>query len=349
MPPQTMTTKQAARQFPGARLHVVSGKGGTGKTTVAAALALSLARGGRRVLLAEVEDRQGLARMFDTAPLTYEERTLAVAEDNGEVFGLAVEPRAAFMEYLEKFYRAGPVAALLRRTGAVDFVTTIAPGLRDVLLTGKIWESSKRRRSPRKGEPFAYDAVVLDAPPTGRIGNFLNVNAEVSGLAKVGPIHQQASSVTAWLKSENTVVHLVTLLEEMPVQETQDAAAEIQQIGIPLGCIIVNQVPDKALDALTEPAATADQFDRDEIMAGLLDSGVIRSGNEHTARSQGILASLLDQAASHARRARLQQDNRVRLREVAMPTVDLPFLADGVNTGGLFLLADRLAEEGLRA
>lgn len=146
------------------RLHVVSGKGGTGKTTVAAALALALARGGKKVLLLEVEGRQGFAQLFDTAPLPYQETKIAVAEDGGVVYALPVDAEAALLEYLEMFYGIKRGGYALRKLGAIDFATTIAPGLRDVLLTGKASEAVKR--GEKVGRP-AYDAVVLDAPPTG--------------------------------------------------------------------------------------------------------------------------------------------------------------------------------------
>jgi hypothetical protein len=126
------------------RLHVVSGKGGTGKTTVAAALALALARGGRKVLLLEVEGRQGIAQLFDTAPLPYQETKIAVAEDGGVVYALPVDAEAALLEYLEMFYGIKRGGYALRKLGAIDFATTIAPGLRDVLLTGKVYEAVKR-------------------------------------------------------------------------------------------------------------------------------------------------------------------------------------------------------------
>ena len=78
-----------------------------------------------------------------------------------------------------------------------------------------------------------YDAVVLDAPPTGRIGRFLNVTAETARLAKVGPIKTQSEGVAALLRSPMTAVHVVTLLEEMPVQESLDAIAELHRAGHP--------------------------------------------------------------------------------------------------------------------
>ena len=211
----------------GVRLHVVTGKGGTGKTTVAAALALALASGGKRVLLTEVEGRQGIAQLFDTPPLPYEERKVAVAPDGGDVYALSIDPEDALLDYLHMFYklsRTGVAARTLRRIGAIEFATTIAPGLRDVLLTGKVKEAVVRRT---KTGAYAYDAVVLDAPPTGRIARFLNISSEVSGLTKVGPLRHQSDGVMAVLRSPQTAVHLVTLLEEMPVQETLDGVHEL--------------------------------------------------------------------------------------------------------------------------
>src|SRR5918911_2817456 len=158
-----------------ARLHVVTGKGGTGKTTVAAALAIALATGGRRVLLAEVEGRQGIAQLFELPPLPYEERVVAGAPGGGEVRALAVDAERALLEYLEMFYRLGLAGRGLQKMGGGDFATTVAPGLRDVLLTGKVKEAVTRTAEGRR----VYDAVVLDAPPTGRITRFLNVTAEI--------------------------------------------------------------------------------------------------------------------------------------------------------------------------
>src|SRR3954470_4480728 len=218
------------------RLHVVTGKGGTGKTSVAAALALGLAAGGRRTLLAEVEGRQGIAQLFGTEPLPYKELRIAQVPGGGEVRALAVDPEEALLEYLDMFYHLGAAGRALRKVGAIDFATTIAPGLRDVLLTGKVKESTTRSHDGRR----AYDAVVLDAPPTGRIGRFLNVTAETAKLTRMGPIKTQSEGVASLLRSPVTSVHVVTLLEEMPVQETVDAVAELQRLDLPVGTVIVN-------------------------------------------------------------------------------------------------------------
>lgn len=310
-----------------ARLHVVTGKGGTGKTTVAAALALALAAGGRRTLLVEVEGRQGIAQVFDTDPLPYEERTIAAAPGGGEVRALAVDAELALLEYLELFYRLGAAGRALRKVGAIDFATTIAPGLRDVLLTGKVKEATTRSVDGRR----AYHAVILDAPPTGRIGRFLNVTAETARLAKVGPIKTQSEGVAALLRSGMTAVHVVTLLEEMPVQETLDAMAELGALGIPVGKVIVNG---------TRPAllTNAGRITQAELRRGLLASGL--------PADRATVAGLHTEAKAYLTRHALEESLRAELAELGRPLVELPLLADGVDRPGLDRLAGVLQGAG---
>ena len=336
--------------FAGVKLHIVSGKGGTGKTTVAAALALALAREGRQVLLTEVEGRQGIAQLFDTPPLPYEERRVATGlggesprggtqlsgtASGGAVYALAVDPEAALIEYLEMFYNLRRAGAALHKLGAIDFATTIAPGLRDVLLTGKVMEAATRER---RGGGRIYDAVVLDAPPTGRIARFLNVNSEVAGLARMGPVRQQADSVMNLIRSRQTAVHLVTLLEEMPVQETVDAVAELRDVNLPVGAVIVNMVREPLLPADLLPAVADGGLD-----TAALATGLKRAGLEVTDLQ---LSALAGEAADHAERVLLEQRERVLLHDLGVPMVELPLLA-GPDLGGLYDLAGRLQEGGL--
>jgi anion-transporting ArsA/GET3 family ATPase len=308
-----------------ARLHVVTGKGGTGKTTVAAALALGLAADGRRTLLVEVESRQGIAQLFEVEPLPYQELRIAQGPGGGEVRALAVDPEEALLEYLDMFYHLGAAGRALRKVGAIDFATTIAPGLRDVLLTGKVKEAATRSQDGKR----AYDAVVLDAPPTGRIGRFLNVTAETAKLAKVGPIKTQSEGVSSLLRSPITAVHVVTLLEEMPVQETLDAIAELRALNISLGRIIVNNARPALL--------TTSKVTKAELKRGLTEAGLPADA----ATVNGLAA----EAKAYLTRRDLEESLRGDLAEAGLPVIELPLLPGGVDRAGL----DELASSLMRA
>jgi len=320
---------RTAPSWPDARLHVVTGKGGTGKSTVAAALAVALATGGRHTLLVEVEGRQGIASLFDVPPLPYEERRIAVAPRSGEVRALAVDAEEALLDYLELFYNLRRAGGALKRLGAVDFATTIAPGMRDVLLIGKVKEATTRVEGGR----HAYDAVVLDAPPTGRIVRFLSVTAEVSGLTRVGPIARQSEGVTALLRSPQTAVHLVSVLEDMPVQETVDAAGDLAAAGLPVGAVIVNMVRPRLLPAGPVPA--------DLVAAGLGRAGL--------PTDDATVRGLVAEAADHVKAAAGEQRLRRELTRLGRPMLDLPFLTDGIDVAAIHELAGRLLEQGVTA
>ncbi|AOT60145.1 MULTISPECIES: ArsA-related P-loop ATPase [Streptomyces] len=330
------------------RLQVVSGKGGTGKTTVAAALALALAAEGKRTLLVEVEGRQGIAQLFGTEALPYEERKIAVAPGGGEVYALAIDAELALLDYLQMFYKLGAAGRALRKLGAIDFATTVAPGVRDVLLTGKACEAV--RRKDRSGR-FVYDHVVMDAPPTGRVTRFLNVNDEVAGLARMGPVHHQAQSVMRVIKSPETAVHLVTLLEEMPVQETADGVEELRAAGLPVGNVLVNMVRPRLLDDDAVRAASAGGARADAGGAVRAPSGDRRADVARALAAAGVggaeqlVDPLFEQAAEHARRVELEREQREALAKLRVPMYELPLLGGGVDLAGLYHLARELRRD----
>lgn len=328
----------------------MTGKGGTGKTTVAAALALALAAEGRRVLLAEVEERQGIAQLFETDALPYTERRIASASGGGEVHALAIDAELAMLDYLDMFYKLGRAGRALKKLGAIDFATTVAPGLRDVLLTGKVCEAV--RRKDKAGWPV-YDAVVLDAPPTGRITRFLNVNDEVAGLARVGPIHNQAQAVMRVLKSPQTAIHLVTLLEEMPVQETMDGVAELRAAGLPVGAVIVNMVrpvllADAELAELDSPAAggkaNGSAAKRRAALAKALSQAGL-GGARRGGVAERLVDPLLAQAHEHAERVVLEREQRAEIAGLGLPVRELELLGAGMDLGGLYRLAESLRKQ----
>lgn len=320
-----------------ARLHFVTGKGGTGKTTVAAALALRLAAGGRKVLLVEVEGRQGIAQLFDVPPLPYQELKIATADGGGHVMALAIDIEAAFMEYLDMFYNLGIAGRAMRRVGAIEFATTIAPGLRDVLLTGKIKESVVRQGTDNRP---VYDAIVVDSPPTGRISRFLDVTKAVSELAKGGPVHSQADGVVKLLHSDQTAIHLVTLLEALPIQETLEAITELEELELPIGSVIVNRNIPAFLSPDDLTKAAEGDIDGEGVRSGLGRVGITLSDAD--------FAGLLTESIEHATRIRARTESAEQLEKLHVPLLELPTIPDGVDLGSLYTLAESLAQQGVR-
>jgi anion-transporting ArsA/GET3 family ATPase len=292
-----------------------------------------------------MEGRQGIAQLFDVPPLPYEERKVAVApatlnRPGGDVYALVADPESALVEYLEMFYNLRHAGSALTKLGVMDFATTIAPGLRDVLLTGKAAEAVRRKPSGKSGARV-YDAVVMDAPPTGRIGRFLNVTSEVSGLARVGPIRGHADTVQRVIRSPDTAVHFVTVLEEMPVQETLDGIAELRSLpggGIQIGGIMINMTRPLALPAEQVQAAAAGRLDEDELALGLKTAGL--------EDSRQLAAQLAIELAEDATSALGQDVQRARLDMTGQPSYDLPWISDSIDLGGLYRLAAALRDQG---
>jgi len=253
-----------------------------------------------------------------------------------------VDAKAALLEYLQMYYKLGRAGAVLEKFGAIDFATTIAPGVRDVLLTGKIYEAVRRRKEHRAKGPAAprvYDAVVVDAPPTGRVVRFLNVNHEVADLAKVGPIRAQANSITAMLKSPQTVVHLVTLLEEMPVQETVDTIADLRAAGMPIGGVVVNQVREEILTPEVLEAASRRSISREDVAADLT--------RVHLRATDALVDGLLTEARDHAERVSIEREEAQTIAELGRPTYTLQALPEGVDANGIREIAETLRAQGM--
>jgi anion-transporting ArsA/GET3 family ATPase len=300
-----------------ARLLVVTGKGGTGKTTVAASLAVAAGIRGRRALVAEVEGRQGLAGLFGRRSLDHREAWVAE-----RVNALAVDPDESLREYLGR-YGFAPLARLLTWAKLNRFITAAAPGLGDVLLVGKVWEAATRHEG-RTGRD-AYDLVVLDAPPTGRMVPFLRAPETVAELARVGPIRHQAERVRELLDDPGrTALVLTCLPEELPVTETLEGVASLRAAGLPVAAVVANQV---TADRLGGRAGRLAALARDPAP---LAAAAAAAGVELDRPALGtLLGEARDRQRQVAREHRLLKELRAGLD--GLPVVELPFLAGGAG------------------
>jgi anion-transporting ArsA/GET3 family ATPase len=235
------------------RVLVIAGKGGVGKTTVAAALARMAADHGLGVLVIELEGKSGISAAFGhRGHLGYNETALYRAADGdagaGTVRGRRLTPDDALLEYLAD-HGLQRVSKRLVKSGVVDVVATAIPGIRDVLVLGKIKQLEQAR---------VADLVIVDAPATGHAMTFLTSASGLLDAARSGPVRAQAADVVELLSDHSRCrVILVTLPEEMPVSETVEAAYQLEdRVGVQLGPVVVNGC-DEAPGDLGVPAARA--------------------------------------------------------------------------------------------
>src|SRR5215207_769238 len=206
------------------RLVVVTGKGGVGKTTVAAALGLLAARQGRRTVVCEVAQQERLAALFGTRDVGHGEVELAPG-----LFSVSVQPERAMHEWLRHQLKSGALAGLLGHSRLFGYLTAAAPGVTELVTVGKVWDLAQVERRTG-GSPF--DLVIMDAPAT------------YANIARVGPIARQAGSIDAFLRdSSATGVLSVALPEEMPVNETVDLEQRLaDDLGMEVGQVVANGV-----------------------------------------------------------------------------------------------------------
>jgi anion-transporting ArsA/GET3 family ATPase len=247
------------------RLVFVMGKGGVGRTTVAAALGLAAARRGLRTIVAEVAHQERLAAAFGRGPVPADEE----AEIAPGLCVVSIDPQAAMEEYLVQHIPLRPLADVLARSAAFQDFAIAAPGMRELLTIGKIWDLAQLET--RRTEGPAYDLVIVDAPATGHGIAFLRTPRTFADIAQVGPIARQGRRIQSFLgDGARTGIVAVALPEEMPVNELLFLRSELaSDPGLGLDLVVVNGAhPDRftsrdatrlrsARDAARSPGARA--------------------------------------------------------------------------------------------
>jgi anion-transporting ArsA/GET3 family ATPase len=223
------------------RLIVVTGKGGVGKTTVAAALGLLAARSGKRTIVAEVSEQERLSGLFGRRALGHREGQLADG-----LRGISIDPRQAKEEWLRYQLKSSALAGLLGGSRIFQYLTAAAPGVDELVTIGKVWDLAQLER--RVGGTRPYDLAIVDAPSTGHGVALLRAPRTYAQIARVGPIAKQAGNIHSFIAdSRTTGVLAVALPEEMPVNETIDLQANLKaDMGMDIHTTVVNAVlPDR--------------------------------------------------------------------------------------------------------
>ena len=286
------------------RLLFVAGKGGVGRTTVAASLGLLAARRGKRTIVVEVAKQERVSKSFRHAGAGYHETELAP-----NLYGISIDPDKSLEEFLQDQVGSRRLAGLLFHNRIFEYFAAATPGMRELVTIGKVWELALLERRRRGDTP--YDLVILDGPPTGQGLGMLRTPQTFAEVARVGPVRRKALIIDSFLRDPGqTGVVAVALPEEMPVNESVEFSGKLRdQLGYAPGLVVMN-------------ALLPERFSGEEAEAIERVNG---EGGEPT------VASALRVALSQHRRCRAQRSQLRRLKKEGdpeAPVVTLPFLFD---------------------
>jgi anion-transporting ArsA/GET3 family ATPase len=273
------------------RLVFVAGKGGVGKTTVALALGLAAARRGLRTIVCEVAHQERFSRLMGREGVGYEETELVE-----NLNAISLDQQHTLEEWVTYQLPSKTLAGLLYRNGIFQHLTSAAPGIKELVTIGKIWELSQLHRKSKDARP--YDFVVVDSPATGHGLGMLRAPRTFADIARVGPVRHQADRIHEFIVSDKTGVLTVALPEEMPVNETLEYRDEIISFRGDIDAVVVN-------------ALYPHRFTDDEITA-----------------LEGHTGPAIQAALSEHRRYKAQQEELERLKSGVdgVPIASLPFL-----------------------
>jgi anion-transporting ArsA/GET3 family ATPase len=285
------------------KLLFVTGKGGVGKSTVAASLALLAAERGKRTLVCEVDAKGNLADFFETGPTRFEEREILP-----RLFAMSMDTEASLKQYLSLQLKLPLVARVGPLSRMFDFVATAAPGVKEIVTVGKLaWEVRERH----------YDLVVVDASPTGHIVGQLAAPQAINELVQVGLVRQQ----TGWMLDilgdpMLTGLVIVSTPEEMPVNETIELSARIGvETNVDLAAIVVNRVLPELFGRGEEEVF--ERLDRPEVTAALDEA--VHGDVEPVIQAAHLAVTLRRTRAEHLEHLRASVDPSI-------PMLYVPYL-----------------------
>jgi anion-transporting ArsA/GET3 family ATPase len=281
------------------KLVFVTGKGGVGKSTVALAMGIAGAARGKRTIVCEISRQQNASRLFRKGEIGFNEVALA---DN--LWAISIDPDESMREYLLLQLKVRAMRDLLVRSRLFNYLAAATPGLKELVTIGKIWELAQPQRRVKKARE--YDLVVVDAPATGHGIAFLQTPRTFAGIARVGPIHNQAKELDRYITDHATTgVAIVAIPEEMPVNESASLERTLDdQLGVAVDRVYMNAMYPERFDE-------GDARELEQALDGI----------------DGGPRAAINAALSQYRRSLTQREQLERLKQqVSSPIKTLPFI-----------------------
>jgi anion-transporting ArsA/GET3 family ATPase len=307
------------------RLIIITGKGGVGRSTIAASLALVAARMDQEVLVVEWAPVEQMSRFFGTQEVGYEGGVLTPG-----IHGLNLDPQRAFKEYMLTLVRLESVYNKLFENQIIRDFRHFIPGLNDLMCMGKVYELT-REIDPRTNR-HKYDVVILDGPSSAQAIFMLQTPSRVKSIARVGPIQKHSRAITNLLEDPaQTALCVVTQAEELAVAEAEELIrAGREELNISLGPVVANAVPASIL--------TQKEI---KTLNGLRNPELPSNGHK-------TLEAWIHYACQAHRRAEIAKRQLARLRrKTSSPLITIPFVVDGYQEiERLREVADYILESG---
>ena len=291
------------------RLLIVSGKGGVGKSTVCAAMALIAARHGQRVLTVEIDSKERISQLFGVPEVGHEGRQ--VYEN---IWAVNLRPAQVMDDFVATQVPLRRVLDQVLQSPMYKYFVAAAPGLKELVTLGKIMVQEEARRSRRSKKP-EWDLIIIDAPATGHGIAFLRVPYLVCDTLKMGPVHKQAKKIIGLLTDKRrTAFLLVTLAEEMPVNEAIEMYHTLEdELDISLAQLIINGVYPQVLSARERTV-----FERLDTRLAAADPALADGA---------FVRAMVDCLDTAARRRTLNDKYIAKLsREIPHPAIEVPFV-----------------------
>ncbi len=227
-------------------LQFVVGKGGVGKSTITAAIAIAYVRAGRRVLAIELGRREGLSRLLAPSIATGAEPV----EVRPGLWLARVQGDDALAEYLEMVVPIRRLLNIVFASRMYRYFVAAAPGLKELMAIGKIWFERQKKRED--GRPL-WDTIVVDAGASGQSLQYLQMPAAAARTFRKGLVHRESERVAALLSdAETTAVHVVAIPEDMPLTEAREVLARLaNELKLPVGTVYLNRTRAGAPEGAT--------------------------------------------------------------------------------------------------